>query len=63
MTDRLLELLDEWERLEGAFHDNLPSQGEAGDPSHGKALCQFLYDNAETFRAALRAKAQEQSHG
>lgn len=46
-------LVAEWKRLEDAFHDNLPDQGECGDPSHGKALCQFLYDNSETLRAAL----------
>lgn len=46
-------LVAEWKRLEDVFHDNLPSQGECGDPSHGKALCQFLYDNSETLRAAL----------
>jgi hypothetical protein len=47
------EMIAEWKRLEKAFHDNLPNQGECGDPSHGKALCQFLYDNSETIREAL----------
>jgi hypothetical protein len=47
------ELLAEWKRLEDAFHDSLPNQGEPGDPGHGKALCQFLYDNSETLRTAL----------
>ena len=44
------ELLREWQRLEDAFHDALPNQGECGDPAPGKALCQFLYDNSEVIR-------------
>ena len=53
--EEMLKLLAEWERLETAFHDNLPNQGETGDPAHGKALCQFLYDHSEEIRSALRA--------
>lgn len=52
------EMLTEWKRLEDAFHDNLPNQGECGDPAHGKALCQFLYDNSETIRAAMSTASQ-----
>ena len=57
MTRSICERLREWERLETAFHDSLPNQGECGDPAHGKALCQFLYDNSAEFRTLIETQA------
>jgi hypothetical protein len=53
------ELIAEWKRLEDAFHDSLPDQGDPGDPAAGKALCQFLYDNSPHIRAALQSRADD----
>jgi hypothetical protein len=52
--ERLKGLLPEWERLENAFHDAVPDQGDPGDGGvAGRALCQFLYDHSETIRATI----------
>jgi hypothetical protein len=52
------KMLETWLRLETAFHDNLPNQGEPGDTAYGKALCQFLYDNSETIRSRILALSE-----
>lgn len=47
-------LADQIERGLEEFHDSLPDQGETGDPTKGKALCQLFYDHSEIIIAALR---------
>ncbi len=50
----VVELVAEWKRLEDAFHDAVPDQGDPGDGGvAGRALCQFIYDNSDALRAAL----------
>lgn len=50
----VVERLAEWKRLEDAFHDAMPDQGDQGDGgAAGRAMCQFLYDNAESFRDTI----------